>query len=473
MDRREELKTKAREHERNNQPEHALKIYSSLLPDISGASLGVLLTRTGDLQEKIGSPAAAAESFARAADTFVAAGQPNNAIAVTQRRLQLEPDEPNCQLILGELALAQGLKDFARTAIAAYARHSAAAGAPEQAVAPFASYLAKYPDEAEQWGEWEDELAADVAPEKIAPFVDRLLEHLEAGGNGEAAEGIARARSRAQRDGEDRRGGEVDGPPTADGDTNLELRTATASVSDPISEPLESAVSEGYGFDGRSEEDAQPLPGHRPELEGAAHDSVEAAQDRVRMPGVEHADSAQVDLSSDRAAIADIDSDDNLPPAPETPLTAAGMAESDPLAGSFDPTPITSALRAHAGVEIEPVDAASHYDLGLAFREMGRFDESIANLAMAMQAGHDPAATMEVVGEILVERGEHSLAAALLRRLPGVDGPVVPEYVGVHYWLARAAEKAGRHQEARSVLRHIVSVDPTFRDAADRLQDLQ
>ena len=69
-------------------------------------------------------------------------------------------------------------------------------------------------------------------------------------------------------------------------------------------------------------------------------------------------------------------------------------------------------------------------DLGVAYKEMGLTSESIAHLAAALRGGHDPVATAEVLGEILVAAGwsdagadnaRHSLAVAAAER-PGRVG---------------------------------------------------
>lgn len=467
MDRREELKARAREHERNDQPEHALEICMALLPDTSGAGLGALLSRIGSLQEKIGSPAAAVESFLRAASAFVDAGQPNNAVAVTQRVLRLDPAEPRGQQMLGDLSLSQGLRDFARAGVYGYAKHSASVGAPDGALRSVAAYLGRYPDDGELWGEWKEALVAAGHAEKVAPLLERLLELLHAEGHSAAADRLSRERVGVRGGGAQGRA-DVSGP--MDQDLLLESHHREKDADDSLYAPLEgleSSGSGGVGFVGFEDEDGVGLPllGNLPELEGVSEGDRNQGPRPTRSGGVER-------LNEEDTASRSVSDSDPAGYATRFPHRDAHDVEPTGSPDAFDPAPIISALREHAGVSVDPADPASHYDLGLAYKEMDRLDESVANLAMAMQGGHDPAAVMEVVGEILVTRGEYLLADDLLRRLPGVERDAMPEHVGVHYWLARAAEKSGRRREARRALQHVVSLDSNFRDAADRLRHL-
>jgi hypothetical protein len=157
-------------------------------------------------------------------------------------------------------------------------------------------------------------------------------------------------------------------------------------------------------------------------------------------------------------------------PPPSEQSDHAPDSATEPAA--FDVTTAVRQLRRYttktvAGAE----DPTTRYDVALAFKEMGLGEEALAHLASALEAGHDPVATLEVAGEILVGRGELEPAASLLGDLSRA-GPGGADLLGLHYWLARSLEGLGREAEARSGYQEVVAADPAFRDAAERLDRL-
>jgi tetratricopeptide (TPR) repeat protein len=101
---------------------------------------------------------------------------------------------------------------------------------------------------------------------------------------------------------------------------------------------------------------------------------------------------------------------------------------------------ILALFREKVAQKIDPKDAASHYDLGLAFKEMGLYGDAIAQLQAALRAGASPLATLEVLGECFIESGDPELAARILDRATQLQSAREEDLVGVRHWLARARE---------------------------------
>jgi tetratricopeptide (TPR) repeat protein len=134
---------------------------------------------------------------------------------------------------------------------------------------------------------------------------------------------------------------------------------------------------------------------------------------------------------------------------------------------------ILGMFRQKVSENIHPQDSSSHYDLGLAFKEMGLFDDAIAQLQHALRAGSNPVATLEVLGECFIEKGEHSLAVRVLSRAVRIPEAAESDLVGVLYWLGRTEEVLERPDEARGFYERVIAVDIGFRDAAERLESLR
>src|SRR3989441_9071259 len=68
---------------------------------------------------------------------------------------------------------------------------------------------------------------------------------------------------------------------------------------------------------------------------------------------------------------------------------------------------------------IDEADFQSHYDLGIAFKEMGLLDEAIAELQKALRAPEGKLKSSEALGLCFIEKGAHVVAESILRRGPG------------------------------------------------------
>jgi tetratricopeptide (TPR) repeat protein len=119
---------------------------------------------------------------------------------------------------------------------------------------------------------------------------------------------------------------------------------------------------------------------------------------------------------------------------------------------------------------LEDEDYQSHYDLGIAFKEMGLLDEAIAEFQKALRSPDARLRTSEALGSSFFDKGQFAVAEAILRRavdgLSGQDN----EKIGLLYWLGRALEAEGRGNEARPYYERALAVDVKFMDLNDRLK---
>lgn len=125
-------------------------------------------------------------------------------------------------------------------------------------------------------------------------------------------------------------------------------------------------------------------------------------------------------------------------------------------------------IEANIGTE----DYEAHYDLGVAFKEMGLLDEAIAEFQKALRAPNGRLRTSEALGVTFFEKKHFAIAETILRRavdgLPGGDD----EKIGLLYWLGRAAEAQGKPREARAAWERALAVDIRFMDLGERIRQL-
>jgi len=116
-------------------------------------------------------------------------------------------------------------------------------------------------------------------------------------------------------------------------------------------------------------------------------------------------------------------------------------------------------------------DSASHYDLGLAFKEMGLVDEAIAEFQTALKGGQERLKIYEELGQCFLLKQQYTIAITILNRAVNM-GADEADLVGVYYHIGRSYEELGQRTEAKSAYERVVGVDISFKDAAERLTRL-
>jgi tetratricopeptide (TPR) repeat protein len=117
-------------------------------------------------------------------------------------------------------------------------------------------------------------------------------------------------------------------------------------------------------------------------------------------------------------------------------------------------------------------DYESHYDLGVAYKEMGLLDDAIAEFQKALRSLRHRLPAYEALGQCFVEQSRHSVAATVLTRALHEPGLGDEQRIGVLYLLAYSCEALQRWDEARSYYSRVYATDINFRDVAARVAAL-
>lgn len=118
-------------------------------------------------------------------------------------------------------------------------------------------------------------------------------------------------------------------------------------------------------------------------------------------------------------------------------------------------------------------DYDTHYNLGIAYKEMGMIDDALAEFT---QASRDPSRTLDcasMLGLCYIEKGEYAKALEYLGKGLAVQGRDKEEYLGLKYDMATAHELAGDMAAAFAVVSDIFIQDENFRDIKKRKQRLE
>jgi tetratricopeptide (TPR) repeat protein len=122
---------------------------------------------------------------------------------------------------------------------------------------------------------------------------------------------------------------------------------------------------------------------------------------------------------------------------------------------------------------VEEEDHQSHYDLGVAYKEMGLLDEAIAEFQKALRAPSNRVPTYEALGQCFVEKEQVPMAATILSRALHEKGVSEDQLVGVLYLLGQCAERRGQLEQAVEYYQRVFVIDIQFKDVGERLAALE
>ncbi|BDG04307.1 tetratricopeptide repeat protein [Anaeromyxobacter oryzae] len=128
------------------------------------------------------------------------------------------------------------------------------------------------------------------------------------------------------------------------------------------------------------------------------------------------------------------------------------------------------------GVEqtVKLEDTATHYDLGIAYKEMGLLDDAVHEFEVALK-GNDRKKEVDclsMIGLCQMQKGAAKEAIRAYRRALGSEWLSKEAVKAVHYELGSAYEAAGEREVALHYLQKVNRIEPGFRDVASRVSAL-
>jgi tetratricopeptide (TPR) repeat protein len=122
---------------------------------------------------------------------------------------------------------------------------------------------------------------------------------------------------------------------------------------------------------------------------------------------------------------------------------------------------------------IDKSDYQTHYNLGLAYKEMGLIDEAISAFELSSTNAESRIDSISMIGICLSDKGDFEAAVKLyhdvLRTLNYQD----PKYLGLTYQLGEAYMELGRHVDAYKAFAKVRDIDASYRDVKSRVKELQ
>ncbi|HEX8723988.1 MAG TPA: tetratricopeptide repeat protein [Gemmatimonadaceae bacterium] len=122
---------------------------------------------------------------------------------------------------------------------------------------------------------------------------------------------------------------------------------------------------------------------------------------------------------------------------------------------------------------VDADDYQSHYDLGVAYKEMGLLDDAIAEFQKSLRGVDNRVRTYEAIGQCFMEKEQYQMASTLLSRAVHERGVSDEKLIGVLYLLGRACEALGKPDDALQHYQRIFVIDMQFRDVGERMNAIE
>ncbi len=150
----------------------------------------------------------------------------------------------------------------------------------------------------------------------------------------------------------------------------------------------------------------------------------------------------------------------------------AEIAPIDEGAEMIDVETVFEQFKAGVAEQVSDDDSDTHFDLGIAYKEMGLFPDARREFQVAMSDPRRRCLCWTMIGLIYMEEGQPRDAIEAFQS--GLESPekTPAESVGLHYELAMACEVGGLTDQARLHYEFVFQREPQYREVGQRLQRL-
>jgi tetratricopeptide (TPR) repeat protein len=137
-----------------------------------------------------------------------------------------------------------------------------------------------------------------------------------------------------------------------------------------------------------------------------------------------------------------------------------------------DFTDMLEKFKAGVAANVDDEDFDSHYDLGIAYREMGLIDEAIFEFQKALRGATHRIRAYEALGQCFIDRSDFDVAVTVLGRALREPGMEDEDLIGVLYLLGFASEGSRKPRDAAAYYQRVFAIDTDFRDVNQRLKQM-
>ncbi len=223
--------------------------------------------------------------------------------------------------------------------------------------------------------------------------------------------------------------------------------------------------------EGESPVDAPSIPEVRLEQPKAAPKPapLSSSESTFPDPKEETLDDLLADAEAAVAAV-EPEPEDDFDLAAELEDEEIGLATAEQSGAAFDK--VFAAFKKGIQDQVGEDESETHYDLAIAYKEMGLLEDAVRELETVQRAGARPAETLSFMAACKLELGEPTVAATHLADALAIVGEGSASAISLRYDLGEALLAAGDRAGALDAFKKVAARGPAFRDVADRLREL-
>ena len=181
--------------------------------------------------------------------------------------------------------------------------------------------------------------------------------------------------------------------------------------------------------------------------------------ERSQLNGNQAEDALDFDVAQSLGALDEME----LPPG-----SAAMSAGND-----VDVDQVFEKFRAGIRSQVSENDSATHYDLGVAYKEMGLVPDALHEFELAARDPQRECNCYAMIGMVYLEQGQLDRAVESYVRALRAAEKTVEQEMNVYYDLGTVYEMKGKTQDALYYFQKIARRDPGYRDVSERLSALK
>jgi len=181
--------------------------------------------------------------------------------------------------------------------------------------------------------------------------------------------------------------------------------------------------------------------------------------ERSQLTGNPADDALDFDVAQSLGALDEME----LPPG-STAMSAGNDVDVDQVFEKF---------RAGIRSQVSENDSATHYDLGVAYKEMGLVPDALHEFELAARDPQRECNCFAMIGLVYLEQNQLDRAVESYVRALGAADKTVEQEMNVYYDLGTVYEMKGKTQDALYYFQKIARRDPGYRDVSERIGALR
>ncbi len=133
---------------------------------------------------------------------------------------------------------------------------------------------------------------------------------------------------------------------------------------------------------------------------------------------------------------------------------------------------VFAAFKEGVAKQVPVDDAQSHYDLGVAYKEMGLLEDAIREFEIAARDEQRECVCRSMVGMIQMDRGKVAEAVDAFQKALAAPIKTSEQEMVLCYDIGSGLETMSRAKEALYFFQRVARQDPTYRDVSDHIRQL-